>query len=33
MIIMMIFYMSTSYFHKISFHYVEYYVMTKLTLR
>jgi hypothetical protein len=29
---MMIFNMSTSYFHKISFHYFEDYLMTKLTL-
>jgi hypothetical protein len=28
----MIFNMSTSYFHKISFHYFEDYLMTKLTL-
>jgi hypothetical protein len=28
-----IFIMSTSYFHKISFHYFEDYLMTKLTLR
>jgi len=32
MIIIMIFNMSTSYFHKISFHYFEDYLMTKLTL-
>jgi len=32
-IIMMIFNMSTSYFHKISFHYFGDYLMTKLTLR
>jgi hypothetical protein len=32
MIIMMIFNMSTSYFHKISFHYFENYLMTKPTL-
>jgi hypothetical protein len=30
-IIMMIFNMSTSYFHKISFPYFEDYLMTKLT--
>jgi hypothetical protein len=30
---MMVFNMSTSYFHKISFHYFENYLMTKLTLR
>jgi hypothetical protein len=30
--IMMIFNMSTSYFHKISFHYFEDYLMMKLTL-
>ncbi len=29
---MMIFNMSTSYFHKLSFHYFEDYLMTKLTL-
>ncbi len=29
---MIIFNMSMSYFHKISFHYFEYYLMTKLTL-
>jgi len=29
----MIFNMSTSYFHNISFHYFEDYLMTKLTLR
>jgi hypothetical protein len=33
LIIMMIFNMLTSYFHKISFHYFEDYLMTKLTLR
>jgi len=32
MIIMIIFNMSTSYFHKISFHYFEDYLMSKLTL-
>jgi hypothetical protein len=32
MIIMMISNMSTSYFHKISFHYFEDYLMEKLTL-
>jgi hypothetical protein len=32
-IISMIFNMSTSYFHKISFHYFEDYLMTKLTLK
>jgi hypothetical protein len=32
MIIMMIFNMLTSNFHKISFHYFEDYLMTKLTL-
>jgi hypothetical protein len=32
MIIMMIFNMLTSYFHKILFHYFEDYLMTKLTL-
>jgi hypothetical protein len=32
MIIMTIFNMSMSYFHKISFHYFEDYLMTKLTL-
>jgi len=32
MIIMMIFNMPTSYFHKILFHYFEDYLMTKLTL-
>jgi len=32
MIIVMIFNMITSYFHKISFHYFEDYLMTKLTL-
>jgi hypothetical protein len=32
MIIMMVFNMSTSYFHKISFHYFEDYLMMKLTL-
>jgi hypothetical protein len=32
MIIMMIFNISTSYFHKISFHYFEDYLMIKLTL-
>jgi hypothetical protein len=32
MIIMMIFNMSTSYFHKFSFHYFGDYLMTKLTL-
>jgi hypothetical protein len=32
MIIMMIINMSTSYFHKISFHYFEDYLMMKLTL-
>jgi len=32
MIIMMIFNMSTLYFHKISFPYFEDYLMTKLTL-
>ncbi len=32
MIIMMILNMSTSYFHKFSFHYFEDYVMTKVTL-
>jgi hypothetical protein len=32
MTIVMIFNMSTSYFHKISFHYSEDYLMTKLTL-
>jgi hypothetical protein len=31
-IIMMIFNMSASYFHKISFHYFEDNLMTKLTL-
>jgi len=31
-IIMMIFNMSTSYFHKVSFHYFEDYLMKKLTL-
>jgi hypothetical protein len=31
MIIMIIFNMSTSYFHKISFHYFEDYLMTNLT--
>jgi hypothetical protein len=30
--ILMIFKMSTSYFHKISFHYFEDYLMMKLTL-
>jgi hypothetical protein len=30
MIIMMIFNMTTSYFHKISFHYFEDYLMMKL---
>jgi hypothetical protein len=30
--IMMIFNMSTSYFHNNSFHYFEDYLMTKLTL-
>jgi hypothetical protein len=30
--IMMIFNMSTSYLHKILFHYFEDYLMTKLTL-
>jgi len=29
---MMIFNMTTSYFHKSSFHYFEDYLMTKLTL-
>jgi len=29
---MMIFDMSTSYFHKISFHYFEYYLIMKLSL-
>ncbi len=33
MIIMMIFNMSTSYFHKISFHYFEDYLMTQTDLR
>jgi hypothetical protein len=33
MIIMMIFNMSTSYFHKFSFHYFEDNLMMKLTLR
>jgi hypothetical protein len=33
MIILVIFNMSTSYFHKKSFHYFEDYLMTKLTLR
>jgi len=32
MIIRMIFNMSTSYFHKFSFHYLEDYLLTKLTL-
>jgi hypothetical protein len=32
MIIMIIFNMSMSYFYKISFHYFEDYIMTKLTL-
>jgi hypothetical protein len=32
MIIMVIFNMSTSYFHKISFHYLEDYLVTKLSL-
>jgi hypothetical protein len=32
MIIMLIFNISTSYFHKISFDYFEDYLMTKLTL-
>jgi hypothetical protein len=32
MIIMMIFNMSPSYFHKISFHYFEDYLMMKLSL-
>jgi hypothetical protein len=32
MIIMMIFNMSTSYFHKKPFHYFEDYLMMKLTL-
>jgi hypothetical protein len=32
MIIMMIFNMSISHFHKISFHYFEDYLVTKLTL-
>jgi len=32
MIIIMTFNMPTSYFHKISFHYFEDYLMTKLTL-
>jgi hypothetical protein len=31
-IIMIIFNMSASYFHKISFHYFDYYLMMKLTL-
>jgi hypothetical protein len=31
--IMMILNMSTSYFHKISFHYFEDYLMTELTLQ
>jgi hypothetical protein len=32
MILMMIVNMSSSYFHKFSFHYFEDYLMTKLTL-
>ncbi len=32
MITMMIFKISTSYFHEISFHYFENYLMMKLTL-
>jgi len=32
MIIMTVFNMSTSYFHKVSFHYFEDSLMTKLTL-
>jgi hypothetical protein len=32
MLMMMIFNMSISYFHKISFHYFEDYLMMKLTL-
>jgi len=32
MIIMLIVNMSTTYFHKISFHYFEDYLMMKLTL-
>jgi hypothetical protein len=32
MIIILIFKMQTSYFHKISFHYFEDYLMAKLTL-
>jgi hypothetical protein len=31
-IIIMIFNISTSYFHKFSFHYFEDYLMTRLTL-